>query len=425
MFELINQAHRYFKRFFIENDTQNGYDRLQKRYCTGFWSILRGQRWRDKLDYQPMFPPKFSLFIDPEVVGELKEALIKGKAGFISSSLNLLKCIIGAGILSLPWTVSVLGMLTFTGILLPAAACGLFSIYLLLHCCDKFHVFTYERVTENAFKKRFDRPILGRKIAAFFVSTTALGSICSYSFIIKSQLPELIKFLLVQLNVACFDNTIWFLNGNNILILIMAFIIFPLTCFKKLDFLKYSSGSGFFVMVFCILVIVTFKFLNVGCESVLSNGLSNSTTTQSNLCNYVPSKKSLKDWASFKSSLDQLRNDSTNGLTQGTECQAVYFKPMSQTLTDDFGKAVSSIFFAFNCHDTLLSIYDNLKHGSKPKMMKVASSVMSVVVILYMVTAFFGYLTWYWVFRQGYLTRLFCHQQTLLLLFWPKPSFFL
>ena len=308
-------------------------------------------------------------------------------AGFISSVLNLLKAAIGSGVLALPYAMNVLGYIPFLFIIFPAAASALFSIYTILSACEYFNVHTYEKVTQQAFKKKLGWEYGGARVAGFILFAQVIGSCTSYSFILKSQLPELIKFLLLKSDI-CVDNNSWYLQGNTILAGILIFIVFPLTCKKKLDFLKYPSGCGVIAFLFTAAIIITFKFWT-GCEDLISKGLSAEESTN-NDCGYKPDENTLKDWFDFEETIAEMRNRSLSAQADDT-CTAY---PIQKFDIKKVGPVISSMFFAFNCHDALLSIYDNLKHGTKNKMMTVAYTAFTVIQTVYVSVAFFGYFTW-------------------------------
>ena len=201
---------------------------------------------------------------------------------------------------------------------------------------------------------------------------------------LKSELPELVKFALIKFNVKCVESDSWMLDGNVLMLSVIILVILPITFAKNLDFLKYASASGMFSMTFCIFTIVFFSF-KIDCEEDLI-GSSGESHLLENECSYEPNHDTLEDWEKFQKSLSKMKNESAE-----TACQADFFK---SSFMDAFG----NLFFAFLCHDCIMAIYSELKAKSgnqRQKMMRVSRFAFSGITSLYLLCGLFGYFTWY------------------------------
>ena len=313
-----------------------------------------------------------------------------GSASFQSSVINMLKTAIGSGVLALPYAIKVLGYGNFFIILISAACIAYFSVYILLLACESHtpQVYNYEQVSRLAFKNMLGTEYLGARIAGLFIWLQVFGAVCSYTFLLKSTLPELLKFLLSRFSI-CVDNDAWYLSGVFIVACLLFLVIFPLSCAKKLDFLKYSSSIGFTAYTFTVMIIIAYKFI-VGCEKLLGEGFGSPSQSDLTCPGYKPDNKTLDDWKSFEDGIKDLQNQAINNSNHGF-CEAKMFNPINA----DFFKAIASIFFAYNLHDTLLAIYENLQGRSKKRMMQVSGTAFFIIVTIYALTAYFGYFTWY------------------------------
>ena len=68
-----------------------------------------------------------------------------------------------------------------------------------------------------------------------------IGAMSSYMFIIKNQLPSVLHTIICATSEECPDlygeNVPWYLNGNIIVIVVVACIVAPLASLKSIEFL--------------------------------------------------------------------------------------------------------------------------------------------------------------------------------------------
>uniref|UniRef100_A0A671S9K5 Sodium-coupled neutral amino acid transporter 4-like n=1 Tax=Sinocyclocheilus anshuiensis TaxID=1608454 RepID=A0A671S9K5_9TELE len=174
------------------------------------------------------------------------------------------------------------------------------------------------------------------KMAAFgSITLQNIGAMSSYLFIVKYELPEVIRAFRGLEE----DSGEWYLNGNYAVVLVSIGIILPLSLLKNLGYLGYTSGFSLSCMVF-FLGVVHEKIRTVKCACGTS----------------------LTAFVVFV-------------------FQTVYTVPI--------------LAFAFVCHPEVLPIYSELKDRSRRKMQRVSNLSILAMLVMYLLSALFGYLTFY------------------------------
>uniref|UniRef100_A0A8C6UJY8 Solute carrier family 38 member 4 n=1 Tax=Neogobius melanostomus TaxID=47308 RepID=A0A8C6UJY8_9GOBI len=258
-----------------------------------------------------------------------------GHASFGMSVFNLSNAIMGSGILGLSYAMANTGIVLFTILLLGVAILSLYSVHLLLETAKEGGSLIYEKLGERAFG-------WPGKIAAFgSIILQNIGAMSSYLFIVKYELPEVIRAFL-GLEVSSGE---WYLNGNYLVVFVSVGIILPLSMLKNLGYLGYTSGFSLACMVFF-----------VGVVSAQSKLLAFSTKQMA-------------------------QNEDDDYLIVVVLLQTAYTIPI--------------LAFAFVCHPEVLPIYSELKDRSRKKMQNVSNLSILAMLVMYMLSALFGYLTFY------------------------------
>ncbi|XP_070695300.1 sodium-coupled neutral amino acid transporter 3-like [Pempheris klunzingeri] len=281
---------------------------------------------------------------------ELHFTDFEGKTSFGMSIFNLSNAIMGSGILGLAYAMSNTGIILFIILLLFIAILSAYSIHLLLRSAGVVGIRAYEQLGNRAFGPP------GKMLAACIITVHNIGAMSSYLFIVKSELP-----LVIQAFLSKHENTgEWFLNGNYLIIIVSCLIILPLATMKQLGYLGYTSGFSLSCMVF-FLISVIYKKFNILCP--LENEYHNITPTAV-----------------------------THSASNGTDdfCEAKLFTINSQT-----SYTIPILAFAFVCHPEVLPIYTELRDPTKKRMQNVANISILAMFIMYLLTALFGYLTFY------------------------------
>uniref|UniRef100_A0A8C6UB77 Solute carrier family 38 member 4 n=1 Tax=Neogobius melanostomus TaxID=47308 RepID=A0A8C6UB77_9GOBI len=264
-----------------------------------------------------------------------------GHASFGMSVFNLSNAIMGSGILGLSYAMANTGIVLFTK-------------------CDGSLI--YEKLGERAFG-------WPGKIAAFgSIILQNIGAMSSYLFIVKYELPEVIRAFL-GLEVSSGE---WYLNGNYLVVFVSVGIILPLSMLKNLGYLGYTSGFSLACMVFFVGV--------VSAQSKL-------------LCLKFRNHNPFSDVSPVHSTPDAHH---TTGMQFEQHpdaeemCTPKYFVFNSQT-----AYTIPILAFAFVCHPEVLPIYSELKDRSRKKMQNVSNLSILAMLVMYMLSALFGYLTFY------------------------------
>uniref|UniRef100_A0A8C1Q0U9 Solute carrier family 38 member 4 n=1 Tax=Cyprinus carpio TaxID=7962 RepID=A0A8C1Q0U9_CYPCA len=276
-----------------------------------------------------------------------------GHASFGMSVFNLSNAIMGSGILGLSFAMANTGIILFVILLLGVAVLSLYSVHLLLVTAKEGGSLIYEKLGERAFG-------WPGKMAAFgSITLQNIGAMSSYLFIVKYELPEVIRaFLGLEEN-----SGEWYLNGNYAVVLVSIGIILPLSLLKNLGYLGYTSGFSLSCMVFFLGVV---RFSSFAHESNMS----------------VNGSEAL--------GLYSLQNASALAYISEDMCTPKYFVFNSQT-----AYTIPILAFAFVCHPEVLPIYSELKDRSRRKMQKVSNLSILAMLVMYLLSALFGYLTFY------------------------------
>uniref|UniRef100_A0AAY4DA84 Amino acid transporter transmembrane domain-containing protein n=1 Tax=Denticeps clupeoides TaxID=299321 RepID=A0AAY4DA84_9TELE len=285
---------------------------------------------------------------------EYHEEYHPGHASFGMSVFNLSNAIMGSGILGLSYAMANTGIVLFSILLFGVAALSLYSVHLLLVTAKEGGSLIYEKLGERAFG-------WPGKMAAFgSITLQNIGAMSSYLFIVKYELPEVIRAFL-GLEQSSGE---WYLDGNYLVVFVSMGVILPLSLLKNLGYLGYTSGFSLSCMVFFLGVLI-YKKTQLPCP--LPFMLHPASNLSANGSSLYPASNHSADM-----------------------CTPKYFIFNSQT-----AYTVPILAFAFVCHPEVLPIYSELKDRSRKKMQRVSNLSILAMLIMYMLSALFGYLTFY------------------------------
>ncbi|KAI4901741.1 hypothetical protein NFI96_010968 [Prochilodus magdalenae] len=266
-----------------------------------------------------------------------------GTASFGMSVFNLGNAIMGSGILGLSYAMANTGIALFVILLVAVAIFSLYSVHLLLKTANEGGSLVYEQLGYKAFG------LPGKLAASCSITMQNIGAMSSYLYIVKYELPIVIKAFVED------SNEEWYTNGDYLVLIVSVSIILPLSLLKNLGYLGYTSGFSLLCMVF-FLIVVIYKTFQIPCP--LPQDIINMTV------------------------------NSTVAHINSTVCTPKYFVFNSQTVY-----AVPILTFAFVCHPAILPMYEELKDRSRKKMQNVANVSFLSMFIMYLLAALFGYLT--------------------------------
>ncbi|XP_044042149.1 sodium-coupled neutral amino acid transporter 4 [Siniperca chuatsi] len=314
-----------------------------------------------------------------------------GHTSFGMSVFNLSNAIMGSGILGLSFAMANTGIVLFTFLLVAVAILSLYSVHLLLVTAKEGGSLIYEKLGERAFG-------WPGKMAAFgSIIMQNIGAMSSYLFIVKYELPEVIRAFLGLEEIS----GEWYLNGNYLVVFVSIGIILPLSLLKNLGYLGYTSGFSLSCMVF-FLGVVIYKKTQLPCPlPFFYHHSSNLSTNASEIPGLYPPQNSSAhmDFSRADVSPAVLGSHDAHHSTgvhfephpdDEEMCTPKYFVFNSQT-----AYTVPILAFAFVCHPEVLPIYSELKDRSRKKMQNVSNLSILTMLIMYMLSALFGYLTFY------------------------------
>ncbi|KAJ8259152.1 hypothetical protein COCON_G00181640 [Conger conger] len=270
-----------------------------------------------------------------------------GKTSFGMSVFNLSNAIMGSGILGLAFAMSNTGIVLFLFLLTFIAILSAYSIHLLLTSAGVVGNRAYEQLGNRAFGQP------GKVLAGVVITIHNIGAMSSYLFIVKYELPLVIQAFLGK------DTSpgVWYLEGNYLIIIVSLCVILPLALMRQLGYLGYTSGFSLTCMVF-FLISVIYKKYNIPC----------------------PLETSAPDYHNF----------TTPPSTEEEACEAKLF-----TINQQTAYTIPILAFAFVCHPEVLPIYTELRNPTKKRMQNVANISILAMFVMYLLTAVFGYLTFY------------------------------
>ncbi|KAG8449370.1 hypothetical protein GDO86_016137 [Hymenochirus boettgeri] len=276
------------------------------------------------------------------LLGNRSQSRTSEGTSFGFSVFNLMNAIMGSGILGLSFAMASTGIIGFSFLLLIVALLAAYSIHLLLRMCLQTAVTSYEDLGLFAFGPS------GKVLVACTILIQNIGAMSSYLFVIKSEMPAAIAGFLPGEHSGH-----WYLDGRLLLIITSICIVLPLALLPKIGFLGYTSSLSFFFMVYFAVVVVIKKW-------------------------YIPCP------------LPPLNHTIAFQVSNISEC-----KPKLFELSKQSAFALPTMAFSFLCHTSVLPIYCELKSPSKSKMQNVANLGIVLSFLIYLISALFGYLTFY------------------------------
>lgn len=193
---------------------------------------------------EPVRPPSTARR-RPRTPHAKKEIGIAGQASWISSVINLLNTIVGAGVLAMPLAMSHMGMLMGTVVILWAGLTSGFGLYLQTRCAAYLErgsasFFALSQITYPNAAVIFD--------AAIAIKCFGVG--VSYLIIIGDLMPGVVLGFADESQLAPFmtDRRFW--------ITAFMLICIPLSFLRRLDSLKYTSVIALISIGYLVILVV-------------------------------------------------------------------------------------------------------------------------------------------------------------------------
>ncbi|KAL2283856.1 hypothetical protein FJTKL_09621 [Diaporthe vaccinii] len=178
-----------------------------------------------------------------------------GQASMMSSNINLLNTIVGAGTLAMPHAMSQMGMLLGTFIIVWSGITSAFGLYLQARCAryldrGSSSFFALSQLTYPNAAVIFDAAI----------AVKCFGVAVSYLIIIGDLMPGVVR----GFNEAA--DRVPFLVDRNFWITAFMLIIIPLSFLRRLDSLKYTSVIAL-ISIGYLIVLVVYHFASDSVEN--------------------------------------------------------------------------------------------------------------------------------------------------------------
>ncbi|KAJ0122962.1 vacuolar transporter 6 [Diaporthe amygdali] len=178
-----------------------------------------------------------------------------GQASMMSSNINLLNTIVGAGTLAMPHAMSQMGMLLGTFIIVWSGITSAFGLYLQARCAryldrGSSSFFALSQLTYPNAAVIFDAAI----------AIKCFGVAVSYLIIIGDLMPGVIRGFNEN------ADRVPFLVDRNFWITAFMLIIIPLSFLRRLDSLKYTSVIAL-ISIGYLIVLVVYHFASDSVEN--------------------------------------------------------------------------------------------------------------------------------------------------------------
>ena len=166
----------------------------------------------------------------------------EGKGTSFSTGITIVANIVGAGLLSLPYTVASAGLVSGVLALLLTGALNCLSALLLARSCEMSGAGSYMELVGS---------VLGgaaKSRVAVLLAVYTLGSCASYVVVLGDQLPSLLALVGVPQGPLT--------SQGLVLPLVGIFVLYPLSLLRDLSSLRLTSSGSFACIVFVSLLVV-------------------------------------------------------------------------------------------------------------------------------------------------------------------------
>ncbi|KAB1211401.1 Sodium-coupled neutral amino acid transporter 2 [Morella rubra] len=220
-------------------------------------------------------------------------------ASFHASVFNLSCTIVGAGIMSLPATLKVLGLVPGIVLIIFAAFLTEASVEMLLRFSKPGSAFTYGDVMGDAFG------MFGKMLLQTTIVINNIGAVIIYLIIIDVTVTSRVSFFLF-LSYAPPEDLLsgatsigvhhkgvleewfgehWWTGRAFVLIALTVIVFFPLMCFKRIESLKYTSAISFALVVVFLVVVIGITMYKLAEGSIETPRLFPNVTDLTSFCN--------------------------------------------------------------------------------------------------------------------------------------------
>ena len=197
-----------------------------------------------------------------------------GPGSLMGSTFTTLACVVGIGLLSLPYAVNLAGLCLGGLLLVLGMLTSYYTCNLLVQCSHLAGKPTYEEIGTVAYGKH-----MGSFVAANMIVNN-YGTLVAYMVLIQELPPGALKLMGVESKVAL-SGIMW---GGCITLL----VVWPLSLARKVSVFRFSSVLSFCSSLFitCVIISQAFVLPNTSFSTHISNAsLAKVPSTQPDLFN--------------------------------------------------------------------------------------------------------------------------------------------
>uniref|UniRef100_A0A161XZJ6 Amino acid transporter transmembrane domain-containing protein n=1 Tax=Daucus carota subsp. sativus TaxID=79200 RepID=A0A161XZJ6_DAUCS len=172
-------------------------------------------------------------------------------ASFAGSVFNLSCSIVGAGIMSLPSTFKLLGIVPGTLLVIIAAFLTEASVEMLLRFSKPGSSFSYGDVMGDAFGTS------GKVLLQICIVINNIGAVIIYLIITEDVISGSTSSGIHHAGILeGWFGEFWWTGRAFVLLVLTTFVFIPLICFKRIDSLRFTSAISFVLAVLFIVVLI-------------------------------------------------------------------------------------------------------------------------------------------------------------------------
>lgn len=243
--------------------------------------------------------------------------------------------VLGAGILAIPHTYNLAGIVNASVSLLVVAIINVFSIWMMMKASDAINVESYEELANKSI------PYVGKYISMFFFNILLFGSLSSFLVIIADLLQDIVRFISPTYH--------WYTDRTVVLLVFVILFVFPLCMLRNISLLEYSS--------FVAVVLITFFTCVITYQGSVRIYYSNHPSNDTH--GYLPI-----DWSHLKLASFRLQ---------------------------DIFQSLPIIALAYSCQTNVFPIRSELTDPTIARMNRVNLGANLISAFLYILMGFFGY----------------------------------
>ena len=273
----------------------------------------------------------YSQYTDPDVP---EEPVVLNDASSLSCYANLTNTIIGSGVLGLPYALANSGLILGLFLVLLSAGLSTFSLHILSISASKvpppasFYSVTEASVPQLTF------------LIDLAVAIQCFGVCASYLIVVGDLMPDVLSQL---------GQSGGFFTERYPWILIGFAIVAPLSCFHKMDALRFTSGLSVAFVIFLMMMVLLYSF-----------------------------------------GIDTMEPCTDDGDDDG-EC--VGDKPWFSLDGNTF-RVLSIFIFAFSCQTNMFAVVNELRNPTQKRFDTIAGSAITSAGSIYVAVAVAGFLTY-------------------------------